>query len=81
MIEIAKPTKSESKWAVSVKIAMEFERIPPITYAMMKNTETKETKHNFLIAFLLFSEIYFLLAWKLMGVLTDIGVPYASGIS
>lgn len=28
-IEIANPIKSDSKWAVSEKMAIEFERIPP----------------------------------------------------
>lgn len=54
-IEMAKPTISERRWAVSVKIAMELERIPPIVYAMMKNTETSETRRSLRIAFLLFS--------------------------
>lgn len=80
-IDIAKPTKSEARCAVSVKIAIELDRIPPMIYAIMKNTDTNETSISFFRAFRLFSEIYYFLALKLIGVLTGIGVPIASGIS
>jgi len=43
---------SDAKWAVSVKIAIEFDNIPPVTYAAMKNTDTNETMNSFLRAFL-----------------------------
>jgi hypothetical protein len=40
---------------VSVKIAMEPDRIPPVVYTAIKNNEMKETVNNFFIAFLLLS--------------------------
>ena len=48
-IEKAKPIISEARCAVSVNMAMEFAKIPPVSYAAIKNTETNETIFNFLI--------------------------------
>ena len=49
IIEKAKPIISEARCAVSVNMAMEFAKIPPVSYAAIKNTETNETIFNFLI--------------------------------
>lgn len=57
IIEIAKPTKSDARWAVSVKMAIELDKIPPIIYAIMKNTETVATNVSLRMAFLLLSLI------------------------
>ena len=80
IIEIPKPTRSEARWAVSVKIAMEFDIIPPVIWTAMKKTETKETINSLRIDFLFDSAAACFLAKKLMGVLTAIGVPWASGM-
>ena len=45
-IDIMKPTISEPRCAVSVKIAIEFARYPPIHYAMMKKIDTDDTNFN-----------------------------------
>ena len=42
-IDIANPIKSESKWAVSVKIAIDPDQIPPIVYTIIKKTEMVAT--------------------------------------
>jgi len=62
MIEIANPTRSEAKWAVSVKMAIEFDIIPPVICTAIKKHETKETIISFFIAFLLDSTTAFFLA-------------------
>lgn len=80
MMEIPNPTRSEARWAVSVKMAIELERIPPVICTAMKKTETKETMSSFLIDFLLASAAALFLARKLMGVFTAMGVPWASGM-
>ena len=81
MIEIANPTRSEARWAESVKIAMDYARYPPISYATMKNIETVATIMSFFSAFLLSFSLSARIARKLRGVLTGIGVPIISGSS
>jgi hypothetical protein len=46
-IDMANPTISEVRCAVSVKIAMELARYPPTNYAAMKNIDTNDTHFNF----------------------------------
>ena len=48
-INIINPIISEPKCAVSVKIAIEFARYPPMHYAIMKKIDTKDTNFNFAI--------------------------------
>ena len=48
-IEKPKPIISEARWAVSVNMAIELAKIPPVSYAAMKNTDTNATIFNFLI--------------------------------
>jgi hypothetical protein len=43
-IEIAKPIRSEAKWAESVKIATEPAKYPPTNCATMKKADTKVAK-------------------------------------
>ena len=45
-IEIPKPTRSEARWAESVKIAMELAKYPPISCAMMKKVDKTVAKHR-----------------------------------
>lgn len=45
-IDIINPTISDAKWAVSVKIAIELARYPPIHYAIIKKIETNDTSFN-----------------------------------
>ena len=52
IILMANPIISEARCAVSVKIAIEFARYPPVIWAAMKNTDTKETHFSFHIAYL-----------------------------
>ena len=73
-----KPSMSDARWAESVKMAMEPAIYPPISYAVMKKTETNDTIHSFLIAALLLSFCISNRAAKLIGVLTGIGVPNTS---
>ena len=49
VMENANPIISDARCAVSVKIAIEFAIIPPVSYAAMKKTETKATHLNFAI--------------------------------
>ena len=51
-IDIANPIKSEAKCAVSVKIAIELEIYPPISYTIIKNTETQVASLSCLMALL-----------------------------
>jgi len=48
-IEMANPTISEVRCAVSVKIAIELAKYPPTNYAAIKNIDTNETNFNLLI--------------------------------
>jgi len=78
---MAKPIISEAKCAESVKMAIELAQIPPMTWTTMKIRETKEAIRSFFIALELDLSKLSFLALKLIGVLTGIGVPLASGIS
>lgn len=51
IMDILKPIMSEARCAVSVKIAIELARYPPVIWAAIKNIETNETIFSFLIAF------------------------------
>lgn len=81
IMDIPNPTKSDAKCAVSVKMAIEFDKIPPVIYTAMKNTDTNDTINSLRMDFLFASLASFFLAKKLMGVLTAIGVPIASGMN
>jgi hypothetical protein len=48
-MDMAKPIISVERCAVSVMIAMEPERYPPMHYAMMKKMVTNETKYSFFL--------------------------------
>ena len=48
-IDILNPMTSEARCAVSVKMAIEFARYPPINCAIMKKRDTKDTSFNFFI--------------------------------
>jgi len=45
-MDIMKPIMSEPKCAVSVKIAIEFAKYPPMHYAMIKKIDTNDTNFN-----------------------------------
>ena len=77
-MEIAKPTRSEARWAESVKMAIELARIPPVSCATMKKLDTTVAVQSFFIASLLLLASSAFLAWKSIGVLAGIGVPWAS---
>jgi hypothetical protein len=47
---MANPMISERRCAVSVKMAIEPESIPPAVYTAMKKKDTKVTKRSFLMA-------------------------------
>ena len=80
-MEIAKPTKSENRCAESVRRAIEFERIAPVTSTARNTIDSEATKNNFLIAFLFDSSYIRFRCKKFIGVFTAIGVPRASGMS
>lgn len=77
-IDIAKPIRSEARWAESVRIATEPAIYPPISYATMKNKDTKEARYNCfcapVFAFFISSSLFY----KFKGVLAGIGVPNIS---
>jgi hypothetical protein len=50
-IDIAKPIISEARCAVSVKMAIELARMPPVIWAAIKKMDTIETILSFFIAF------------------------------
>jgi hypothetical protein len=50
-MEIPNPSMSDARCAESAKIAIDPDKYPPISCAVMKKTETKVTWYNFLIAF------------------------------
>lgn len=50
MIEMPKPSKSDARWAESVKMAIEPAMKPPMSYAVMKKTETNATVISFFLA-------------------------------
>jgi hypothetical protein len=50
IIDIPKPIISEPKCAVSVYIAIELAKYPPMIYTVIKKIETNETSLSFFIA-------------------------------
>jgi hypothetical protein len=55
IMEIAKPTKSESKWAESESKAIEPDMMAPVNCIVRKNIDTKPTHNRSFNAFLLLS--------------------------
>ena len=55
IIEIAKPTKSESRWAESESKAIEPDIMAPVSWIVRKNIDTKPTHNKSFNAFLLLS--------------------------
>ena len=71
IIDIMNPTISDVKCAVSVKIAIELARYPPMHYATMKNVETNDTNFN------LYIDALFNLTSFSEGPLADASVPWS----
>ena len=54
-MDMAKPTKSESKWAESESKAIDPDMIAPVNCIVRKNIDTKPTHNKSFSAFLLLS--------------------------
>ena len=52
IIDIANPIMSAAKWAVSVKMAIELAKYPPMHWAIMKKKVTVDANFNFKMDFL-----------------------------
>lgn len=76
---MAKPNISEARWAESVKIAIDFAKIPPVICKMTKTKETPVAIVSQRMATLFDSASAAFLNAKLIGVFAGRGVPYASG--